>query len=160
MNGTTLVPLGTKLLPLADNGGPTPTMALGLGLGSPALDAGNSNCQSILGIDQVSWDQRLMTRIDQDGNNDGVSNFCDIGAFETFSRGCETQPIHISEYTYNGPAQDNILSQTTITTVGNVVVGPASNVYFAASNGIDLSSGFSVQKGGVFLAEVKSVSCP
>lgn len=68
-SGTT--PLGDPLLgPLANNGGPTQTMALGLG--SPAIDQANpANCPAA--------DQRGVARTDGDGNGSVV---CDVGAFE------------------------------------------------------------------------------
>jgi CSLREA domain-containing protein len=63
--------------PLADNGGPTQTMALLPG--SPAIDDGNdANCPST--------DQRSVSR-PQDGNGDGIAT-CDMGAYEF-----ETSPI-------------------------------------------------------------------
>ncbi len=63
---------------LADNGGPTRTMALLAG--SPAIDAGNpSGCTDESGSD-LTYDQRYSTR-PMDGNGDGVA-ICDIGAFE------------------------------------------------------------------------------
>ena len=59
------IPSGDALLaPLAANGGPTPTLALGLG--SDALDTGSSDCPAT--------DQRGVTRPQQ--------GRCDIGAFE------------------------------------------------------------------------------
>ena len=63
---------GDPLLgPLADNGGPTNTMALLPG--SPAIDAGdNPTCES---SDQRGWSRPI------DGNRDGTAD-CDIGAFE------------------------------------------------------------------------------
>jgi len=65
------VPVGDpKLGPLANNGGPTQTMALGAG--SAAVDAGdNATC--------AKTDQRGIARIDGDGNGSVV---CDIGAYE------------------------------------------------------------------------------
>jgi hypothetical protein len=59
-----------QLLPLADNGGATPTHALHPD--SPAIDAGGDECEPT--------DQRGVSR-PQDGDGDGVAK-CDIGAFE------------------------------------------------------------------------------
>jgi hypothetical protein len=59
------------LLPLADNGGSTPTCALAPG--SPAIDAAGLECEAT--------DQRGESR-PQDGDGDGTAE-CDIGAFET-----------------------------------------------------------------------------
>ena len=71
---------------LADNGGPTQTHALLAG--SPAIDAGSSDCPP------PATDQRGVSR-PQDGDGDGNS-ICDIGAFElgiidTDSDGIEDQ---------------------------------------------------------------------
>lgn len=66
------------LLPLADNGGPTPTHAPGIG--SPAIDAGdNAAC--------TATDQRGFPR-PADGDGD-TSAICDIGAIES---GAGNQP--------------------------------------------------------------------
>jgi CSLREA domain-containing protein len=67
-----------KLLPLADNGGPTETVALAAD--SPAIDAGDDiiGCRSggaPLLTDQRGWPRTV------DGDVDGVA-ICDLGAFE------------------------------------------------------------------------------
>ncbi len=67
--GSAASPLDPLLLPLASNGGPTPTHALGWG--SPAID--NGQCNSFA-------DQRNQPRT-LDGDGDGMSA-TDIGAFE------------------------------------------------------------------------------
>ncbi len=70
--GTEDAPLDAKLLPLADNGGPTKTHALAPD--SPAIDAGNST---------LTIDQRGFTRpVDALNSPNGTGNFADIGAFE------------------------------------------------------------------------------
>jgi hypothetical protein len=90
---------------LADNGGPTETMALLTG--SPAIDAGtNTGCPST--------DQRGVAR-PQDGNLNGVA-VCDKGAFER----CPHKPVHV-EGTSNyfdliGPAYAGIAPSITIKT--------------------------------------------
>ncbi|MEZ5425081.1 MAG: choice-of-anchor Q domain-containing protein [Pyrinomonadaceae bacterium] len=61
------------LSPLADNGGPTQT-STALMLGSPAIDAGNSN---------LTTDQRGSLRpVDVPTTANGPGNFADIGAYE------------------------------------------------------------------------------
>ena len=60
-----------KLGELADNGGPTQTMALGSG--SPAIDAGN---------DTVCTDATTVNKLDQRGMARPQGTHCDIGAFE------------------------------------------------------------------------------
>lgn len=79
---------------LKDNGGPTQTIALCTGAGtptgctviSPAIDAVQTGCPP------PSTDQRGVSR-PQDGNNDGTA-LCDIGAFEVIGNiiigGCNT----------------------------------------------------------------------
>jgi Invasin, domain 3 len=62
-----------RLGPLADNTGPTETMALGQG--SAAIDAANPFICRIVGVDNI--DQRGQTRTDV------VRNTCDIGAYDT-----------------------------------------------------------------------------
>jgi len=68
------------LLPLADNGGPTPTHALSSG--SPAVDAADPGCS--LPVDQRGISRPL------DGNSDTIAR-CDIGAFELNPAQCPWQ---------------------------------------------------------------------
>jgi hypothetical protein len=69
-----------RLQPLANNGGPTFTLALGSG--SAAIDQGNTTaCKDSLMAYGSGWiDQRGYGRF-ADGNGDGYK-YCDIGAFE------------------------------------------------------------------------------
>jgi hypothetical protein len=77
--GPTVPTVDPKLLPLADNGGPTQT--IGLQADSPAIDAGDvSVCESM----QDNMDQRGILRI---GGDDQA---CDIGAFESHTSGIQT----------------------------------------------------------------------
>jgi hypothetical protein len=68
--GTAASPVDPLLLPLADNGGTTPTHALGCG--SPAIDTGETFNSTL--------DQRGQTRF-ADGDGDGTATE-DIGSFE------------------------------------------------------------------------------
>lgn len=71
-------PIDPLLQALADNGGPTPTLALMPG--SPAIDAGNpTGCSDSTGA-PLLFDQRGNPR-PADGDGDG-SAICDVGAFE------------------------------------------------------------------------------
>jgi hypothetical protein len=77
---STGVQLADILTPtLANNGGPTQTHALVPG--SPAIDAGGSDCTDAAG-EVLATDQRGRPRV-VDGTNDGIPA-CDIGAFEFF----------------------------------------------------------------------------
>ncbi|MCA9962419.1 MAG: right-handed parallel beta-helix repeat-containing protein, partial [Anaerolineales bacterium] len=82
------------LLPLADNGGLTPTAALQPG--SAAIDAGdNSTC--------VTYDQRGVARHDGDGN--GVVT-CDLGAYEAGNMRCSI--IQGSDYAFSNQSNVSI----------------------------------------------------
>jgi hypothetical protein len=77
-------PAGVQLADILDptlafNGGPTQTHALVLG--SPAIDAGGTDCTDATG-DPLDTDQRGRPRV-VDGDGDGTAA-CDIGAFEFF----------------------------------------------------------------------------
>ena len=77
--GFTRISLGQlALLPLADNGGPTPTHALEYG--SVAIDAA-TDCTTIAG-DLLTVDQRGVSR-PLDGNDDSIA-VCDVGAYEAY----------------------------------------------------------------------------
>ncbi|HSN17752.1 MAG TPA: choice-of-anchor Q domain-containing protein [Gammaproteobacteria bacterium] len=92
-----LIDTDPKLGPLAGNGGPTQTMAIGQN--SPALDAGdNGVCPNN--------DQRGELR-PADGNLDGTF-ICDIGAFEYFA---ETADLHIQ----NAMAPDQVYTGESFT---------------------------------------------
>ena len=74
----TRVAVSPQLQPLANNGGPTPTMALGPG--SAALDAANPAGCAKPGGGLLLADQRGLPR-HADGNRDGTAR-CDMGAYE------------------------------------------------------------------------------
>src|SRR5262249_20333611 len=74
--GSTIPVTDPQLSPLADNGGPTQTMALQKH--SPAIDAGDNAACAAAPINNL--DQRSVAR-PIDGNEDRVA-ICDIGAFE------------------------------------------------------------------------------
>lgn len=77
-NSSTLIDVNPLLKLLANNGGPTPTMALQGA--SPAIDAGDPNgCKDEI-LAALSTDQRGFPRA-FDGNADGVKR-CDMGAYE------------------------------------------------------------------------------
>lgn len=156
--GSFASPLELFMLPLADNGGLTETMALGIL--SPALDAGTADCGSIIDNDKVDIDQRGISRELQDGNNDAGFDMdhCDIGAFETFSDGCVGSALVLTEYIYTDTR--DVLSEISIATNGSVTVGSSANVLFRATSGVTLGSGFGVENGGEFLAEAGTVLCP
>jgi hypothetical protein len=152
-HGTTPLPLDLGLLALADNGGASPTVALGLD--SPLLDAGTQVCAG------QSSDQRDSSRVKQDGNNDGGfdNDPCDIGAFETFKRGCSLAlPITLTEFTYTD-TQD-VKSKALLSTVGNVSVASSGDLILVSSTGISLGGGFWVADLGRFQADIRTVSCP
>lgn len=91
LTGTAPSPLNANLGPLQDNGGWTPTIAIGAN--SPAADAGQD---SICNNPPVNGkDQREYGRTNEDGNNDGGTdgNSCDIGAYERSNTAPTPTPI-------------------------------------------------------------------
>jgi len=151
--GSIASPLDLLLLPLADNGGPTQTVALDQL--SPALDAGTTAC-----VSATPTDQRGIVRKFQDGNNDGGtdSDPCDIGAYETFSSGCATGSLALSSYTYVD--MQTIQSETDLSTNGDLIIASTADILFEAGSSIDLGPGFEVEVGSTFAANVTGVSCP
>ena len=80
LTGSTASPLNPELGPLADNGGPTQTMALLPG--SPAIDAGSNSLAVDASDNPLVTDQRGLTRI--------VNGTVDIGAYERAPGGAPT----------------------------------------------------------------------
>ena len=111
--------LDPMLGPLADNGGPTPTMAPMAG--SPAIDAGDgSACPN--------EDQRgQMGRAD--GNVDGVLA-CDVGAYEVF---VHTADLHVDDVT----APDQTFVGDSFGVTATVHVDPAATT---AATGVQIGS--------------------
>jgi HYR domain len=108
--------------PLADNGGPTPTMALGAG--SPAIDAGDdASCPST--------DQRGVTR--------PQGPHCDIGAFEHTSTGNDADLALSGVPTnFTVPATSSagaIVSYTAPTAFDEVGDSPAATVSCTPASG-------------------------
>lgn len=111
--------INPMLEPLADNGGPTPTMALMAG--SPAIDTGDTT-------ECPNEDQRgQMGRAD--GNVDGVFA-CDIGAYELF---VHTADLHID----NVSAPDRAYVGDSFGVSATVHVDPAATT---ASTGVRVVS--------------------
>jgi hypothetical protein len=89
-----------KLGPLQNNGGPTPTIALGLN--SAAIDAGNSGTPGSGGSTCAPKDQR---GIDRPQEGDLVTGArCDIGAFEArLTELCSPRPsVHVARVISGG----------------------------------------------------------
>jgi CSLREA domain-containing protein len=85
--GTGGSPINAWLDPLANNGGPTQTMALEPG--SPAI--GKGNCSTLSGVSPVTMDQRGIAR----------KSPCDVGAYETFAFSPTSLPSGIVGSLYN-----------------------------------------------------------
>lgn len=105
--------------PLADNGGPTPTMALLPG--SPAIDAGDSA--------QCPNDDQRGQMGRADGNVDGTFA-CDVGAYELF---VHTGDLHIDDVT----APDQAYVGDSFAASATVHVDPTAT---AASTGVQMVS--------------------
>ena len=79
-----------NLQPLATNGGPTQTMALGPG--SVAIDAGDETVCAVPPVNE--FDQRGVAR-PFDGDSDGIA-VCDTGAYEVAPPPCDNNPPNIT----------------------------------------------------------------
>jgi hypothetical protein len=74
-----LLDVSAQLMPLADNGGPTETLAPAPG--SPVIDAGGG-CEGIFGDSGSGW-TTAMVPLDVDQRGMPRNGHCDIGAFQT-----------------------------------------------------------------------------
>ncbi|PWB73276.1 MAG: hypothetical protein C3F07_09920 [Anaerolineales bacterium] len=135
--GTNIITADPKLLPLADNGGPTPTMALLSS--SPAIDAGDdANCPAT--------DQRGVTR--------PQGSHCDIGAYEYVNQ----PPTDISLSKSN--VDENLPVGTTVGTLSTTDPDAGDTFTYAFCGGTDDASfsltGNTLKTAAVFNFEAKS----
>jgi CSLREA domain-containing protein len=99
--GTNLINVDPLLAPLADNGGPTKTHALGVN--SPAVDKGRNFATDVAG-NPLPKDQRGQQRPNDLGiPNAGGGDGSDIGAFELIIPPIVAGQLIISEFRTNGP---------------------------------------------------------
>jgi hypothetical protein len=78
--GSNATPLDAGVLPLADNGGPTPTVALDLAAASPAIDHGS--CPGELADQRGCLNPSTLARPVDEPTIADTGDGCDIGAFE------------------------------------------------------------------------------
>lgn len=104
-----------KLGALANNGGPTQTMALMAG--SPAINAGNATVCSADPVNNL--DQRGITR--------SLGGRCDIGAYESH--------FSIATYTSTG-AQDGWVLESTETSNQGLTTNSSTSILFLGDNGV------------------------
>ena len=80
----------------------------------------------------------------------------DIALF-TNGEDCQADPLVISDQDYYGTLQ--ILSESSLTATGDVILHPGADVTFEAGGPVSLGNGFRVQAGSVFHARNSAVSC-
>jgi hypothetical protein len=131
LTGSIASPLNPLLGSLANNGGPTRTMALLPG--SPAIDAGNNS----LIPSGVTTDQRGFDRI--------VNGTVDIGAFEFGALPPES--IYVLDATAGGAL--SLSGNATINVSGSVVVDSSSSSAIKASGNAQVTAAAVLVAGGV-----------
>jgi hypothetical protein len=127
--GTAASPINPLLGPLADNGGPTQTMALLSG--SPAIDAGSNPAN-------LATDQRIYPRV--------VGAAADIGAFEV-----QAPPTVTSVVVNGGAAQRSMVTTIAVTFSTQVIFAPSPAAAFSLTR---VSDGTAV----LFTANVQYVN--
>ena len=122
-----------KLGPLADNGGPTKTLALGSD--SPAIDAG---------YDTVCSDVTTVNNLDQRGVTRPQGDHCDIGAYEYVS------PVSVNTFTATSPSTSLNIPITAFTPT--LTAPPAASYLITTSSARPLStdSGWSASVPATF----------
>jgi hypothetical protein len=138
LTGTIATPLDPKLGGLADNGGPTKTLALLAG--SPALDAGDDAAAAAMTTDQRGFARRVNGRVD-------------IGAFE-FSVATTTALAVPGSAVYGGAGT---LTATVTPASALDLTGGVVSFY---DGGTLLGSGTLALVGGVFRATVPTAALP
>jgi hypothetical protein len=151
-SGSAGSPLSLGLIrPATDNGGPAETVALDPR--SPAVDAGERECESV-----VPTDARGFSRAAQDGNLDGGSDGdrCDLGAYEIFS-GCQSAPLLLQGFLFEGA--DSIATEAALSTAPTVMISDSGEVRLFAGDQVSFGTGFSVLDGGALEVNVGSFTC-